>query len=65
MIYAKKWKKLFEIANLGELDKPLSMKILSNPHHIITKHILYIYSMESFVYEDLNRASREKDESKI
>ena len=26
---------------------------------------MYIYSMESFIYEDLNRATRDKDHTKI
>ena len=59
--YSKLWKNLFELADLGDLDKPLTTEILSNPDHKITKHILYLYSMASFVYPDLNRATREKD----
>ena len=52
--------------NLGEhLNKPLTAKILSDPDHVITRHILYIYSMESFIYADMNRACRDKDRSKI
>ena len=31
----------------------------------MTKHILYLYSMESFIYADMNQASREKDRTKI
>ena len=53
------------MADLNDLDKPLTTKILSNPEHKITKHILYIYSMESFIYGEMNQASREKDKSKI
>lgn len=57
---------LFNLANLGtDFDKPLTQKILSNPQHPVTKHILYLYSMECFIYEELNRASRTKDTSKI
>ena len=56
---------LFELAMLGDLDEPLTPKILSNPDHNVTKHMLYLYSMESFIYEKLNRASRQKDKSKI
>ena len=64
--YAKKWKFLFDLTNLGgDFDKPLSPKILSDPNHPITAHILYLYSMETFIYGDLNRASREKDKTKI
>ena len=63
--YANSWKNLFEIANLGDLDKPLTPQILSDPNSKDTRHILYLYSMESFIYPELNRASREKDETKI
>ena len=53
------------MAHLKEFDKPLTTSILSNPYHKVTKHILYLYSLESFIYEDLNHASREKDQTKI
>ena len=57
---------LFNLANLEEeLDKPLTKKILSDPEHKVVKHIIYIYSMESFIYADLNRVCREKDTTKI
>ena len=63
--YVNNWNILFELANLENFDKPLTTTILSNPDHNITKHILYLYSMESFIYGELNQASREKDETKI
>ena len=57
---------LFKLAKLDEdLDKILTPKVLSNPKHKAVKHIMYIYSMESFIYADLNRVCREKDKSKI
>ena len=56
--YKLNWDMLFEMGDLGDLDMPLTQEILSNPLHNITKHILYLYSMESFIYEELNRASR-------
>ena len=59
--YKEKWKLIFNLANLGDLNKPLTPRILSNPNHKITKHLLYIYSMESFIYQDLNRACRDQD----
>ena len=43
----------------------MTPQILSNPEHNITKHILYLYSMETFIYGELNCSSREKDKSKI
>lgn len=59
------WELLFELADLGDLDKPLTPSILSNLEHKITRHILYLYTMESFIYADMNKSCREKDESKI
>ena len=57
---------LFNLANINyEFDKPLTPKILSDPTHEAVKHLMYIYSMQTFIYEDLNRVCREKDRSKI
>ena len=65
-MYTRNWKLLFKLADLDEeMDKPLTPKLLSNPNHKIVKHLMYIYSMESFIYADLNKACREKDRSKI
>lgn len=63
--YVSTWKKLFMLAELGDLDKPLTPDVLSRTKSKITRHILYMYSMESFIYQDLNNATRAKDESKI
>lgn len=41
------------------------MKILSNPQHKFVKTLIYIYSMQSFVFTEMNKASRLKDSSKI
>ena len=56
---------LFQIGELGDLDKPLTPKILSDNNHVITRHILYLYSMESFIYPDLNRVCRDKNKKDI
>ena len=64
-MYSYSWNMLFDLAGSGNLDQPLTQAILSDPNHTITKHILYIYSMESFIYEKLNQASRHKDKSQI
>ena len=57
---------LFDLAKLDfDFNKPLTPEILSDPKHKVVMHILYIYSMQSFIFEDLNRVCREKDRSKI
>ena len=55
------WKKIFSIAKLAKkFDKPLDIKILSNPKHEFVKTLIYIYSMKSFVFSEMNRTSRLK-----
>ena len=65
--YAEKWKFLFELSELSRsnLNTPLTPKILSNPGHRVTRHVLYLYSMESFIYSDMNRAIRDQDKHGI
>ena len=46
---------------MGDINEPLTVQILSDPSNKIVQLILYIYSMESFIYYDLNKATREKD----
>jgi len=59
------WKTIFSISNSIDIKKPLTTKILSNPNHEFVKTLLYIYSMEAFVFKEINKASRHKDKSKI
>ena len=64
--YTNNWTLLFQLADLDlDMEKPLTPSVLSNPNHRAVKLIMYIYSMESFVYDDLNRVCRQKDKSKI
>ena len=57
---------LFELASLNyDFDKPLTPNILSDPNHRVVKHLVYIYSMQCFVFEELNRVCRQKDKSMI
>jgi len=53
------------MAKSVDMKKPLTPKILSNPDHPLVKILLYIYSMETFIFSAMNRTSREKDFSKI
>ena len=48
-----------------DFEKPLTPKILSDANHDFVKTLMYIYSMQSFVFSEMNKASREKDWSKI
>ena len=61
----KIWNKIFQLAKLEDMKKPLTPQILSNPNSDFVKTILYIYSMESFIFGEMNKASRNKDKSKI
>ena len=56
---------LFYIGKLGKLNKPLTPSILSNPYHKITVHLLQLYSMQSFIFVNLNHACRSKDKDQI
>ena len=47
------------------LRKPLTIKILKNTNHPITKFLLHIHSLETFLYKDLKKASIDRNESKI
>ena len=47
------------------MNMQLTWQILENTSHPVTKFILYLHTLESFLYKDLKTASRVKDESKI
>ena len=38
---------------------------MRDPEHKITQFLLYLHTQETFLYKDLKKASRDKDESKI
>ena len=64
--YIEIWKLFFAKSLESEnLEKPLDRKILRNLDHKITKFLLYLHTQETFLYKDLKKASRDKDESKI
>ena len=49
----------------AEFRKPLTLEILSDPQHKFVKTLVYIYSMQSFVFKEMNKTSRQKDVNKI
>ena len=63
--YNFNWSFIFNMGHLGNMDTPLKSSTLRNPNSKITKHLLYIYSMQSFIYEHLNKACREKKEESL
>lgn len=53
--------KLLKLTGDIEIDEYM----LSDANHDVTKAIMYLYSMETFIYTAVNRASRTQDETKI
>ena len=47
------------------MNQPLTLEILQNPEHPVTQTLIYIHSMETFIYKDLKKASLEKDITKV
>ena len=63
---SRTWKAIFSLAKQeAAFEKPLSPSILADASNPFVKTIIYIYSMQSFVFSEMNKASRLKDESKI
>ena len=56
------WKTLIQIAGIDKLNV---VPNTSDPEHVHVKTILFIYSLESFLFKKLNLASRQKDSSVI
>jgi hypothetical protein len=64
--YTEIWRLFFSKSLENEnLERSLDRKILRNLEHKITKFLLYLHTQETFLYKDLKKASRDKDESKI
>ena len=47
------------------IDKPLTFEILDNPNHPVRNFLLYLHTMETFIYRELGYASRSQDATKI
>ena len=60
------WNLIFKIDLKGyDFDTPIPVADFFDANSNICKTILYVYSMETFVYKTLNSSSRNKDASKI
>jgi hypothetical protein len=64
-IYIALWKKIFEMVEDMDLGKPLTPELLSNMDHKFVKTLIYIYSMQSFIFGEMNKASRTKNVEQI
>ena len=53
------------MVNKVDFKKALTPKILSNLEHPFVKLLIYIYTMETFIFREMNKASRSKDLEKI
>ena len=47
------------------MNKRLDHKILGDPDHPVSKTLIYIHSMETFIYEDLKKACLNQDCSRV
>ena len=43
----------------------MTIQILDNLDHKVTKFLLYLHTMETFIYRDLKNASLNRDDEKI
>ena len=61
------WSTIFNISKSDDIDpdKPLTHEVLSNPNHQFVKALVYIYSMQTFIFKEMNQACRKKDSSQI
>lgn len=56
------WHTFLQVANIDDLSE---VPVVSDPDHAHVKAILFMYSMESFLYKRINKISRDKDTSSI
>jgi len=60
--YKDAWNAILKIGTLNfDLNQPLSYWIFINVNHPVAKTLIYIHSMETFIYGDLKKASINKD----
>ncbi len=47
------------------MNQPLTPEIYNNLDHCVTQTLIYIHSMETFIYKDLKKACLQKDITKV
>lgn len=52
---------MFQLAGINDLSTPLTMKELRNKNSKVNRTLIYIYSMETFIPYELNRACRDQN----
>jgi hypothetical protein len=62
----KTWiEKIFAKVKVDDRDAPLNFDDIILPDNPVNQLILYIYTLETFLFGELNNASRNADETKI
>ena len=59
------WEQIFAGAEFDSPEQPIKNNDFCDPFSKVTKGILYIYAMETFIYFALNEATRNFDKTKI
>ena len=54
------WVTFFKVAGIQDSDLK-KMPVFDQPEHPHVKAIIFVYSLESFLFSEINRSSREKD----
>lgn len=47
------------------MNQELTEVILHNPDHRVTKTLIYVHSMETFIYKDVKKACLNRDCTKV
>lgn len=58
------WKAFFSVSGIyqmDEIDQEIERERLSDPDDPLTIALIYMYSMETFIQSEINRATRNQD----
>jgi hypothetical protein len=56
------WNTFLKVAGINDLNR---VPEVSHPEHSDVKAVMFMYSMESFLYKRINKIQRDKDSSAI